>query len=272
VSARRIARELAVIVLPQLSKDKKKLEQSDIGWLITKAVAMLCDYAKQNLSEADAVLERAGHELTDIEVDHPENVQSVEQLSPVNLTTGQLKTQVVALHRAINLIAEALDMPALLLQNNATELHFKCKQCGEGNTIHSEQDSQSDVKAFLLRLISTYLEHRTEIDEFIKHAKSKWRVSRMVSIDRDILRLACTEAFYMADIPISVCINEAVDLCHRFADEKAAKFVNGILGDLSREARYFRAKGTFMERSADDLAGEPDEPIDDKEETALVAD
>jgi len=272
VSARRIARELAVIVLPQLSKDKKKLEESDISWLITKAVTMLCDYAKQNLSEADALLNRAANELVDIEVEHPDNVNAIDELAPVKLNTEQLKNQIVSLHRTISLVAEALDMPALLLQNNATELTFTCKTCGAESVVHNDQKSKSDVKAFLLHLIRTYLEHRTEVDEFIKHAKSKWRVSRMVSIDRDILRLACTEAFFMPDIPISVSINEAVELCHRFADDKAAKFVNGILGDLSREARYFRAKGEFMERLEHHADDSESKPIDDEEETALAVD
>ncbi len=70
----------------------------------------------------------------------------------------------------------------------------------------------------------------------------------MVSIDRDILRLACAEAFYMPDIPVAVAINEAVELCHRFADEKAAKFINGILADLDEEAEHFRQYGTFKEK------------------------
>jgi transcription antitermination factor NusB len=236
-------------VLPQISKDTTKLEQTDIAWLVTKSVHMLCDYAKQNLAEAEALINRASSDLVDIEVEHPENCQSIEELKPVTLTTDQVKSQVVTLHRAISLVAEALDMPALLLQSGSTELHFNCKSCGKDNSINYDQDPKSDIKTFLTRLISTYLEHRVEIDEFIKHAKSKWRVSRMVSIDRDILRLACAEAFFMPDVPISVCINEAVELCHRFADDKAAKFVNGILGDLSREARYYRAKGVFMDRA-----------------------
>jgi len=272
MSARRIARELAIIVLPQISKDKKKLEQTDIGYLVTKAVHMLCDYAKQNLSEADALLNHAANDLVDIEVEHPDNAKAIDELSSVSLSTDQLKNQIVSLHRTINLVAEALDMPALLLASGAAEIHFECKNCGKANAVICEEDPQSDVKTFLLRLVSTYLEHRGEIDEFIKHAKSKWRVSRMVSVDRDILRLACAEAFFMPDVPISVCINEAVELCHRFADDKAAKFVNGILGDLSREARYFRAKGVFMERLADPLDNKLAEQIDDKEHQALALD
>ena len=69
----------------------------------------------------------------------------------------------------------------------------------------------------------------------------------MVSIDRDILRLACTEAFYMSEIPVNVCISEAVELCHRFADQKAARFINGILGELSDEAKHFRFHGKLKD-------------------------
>jgi hypothetical protein len=44
----------------------------------------------------------------------------------------------------------------------------------------------------------------------------------------------------MADIPVNVAISEAVELSHRFADEKAAKFINGVLADLAEEAEAVR--------------------------------
>lgn len=268
MSARRIARELAVIVLPQLSKDKEKLEKTDIDWLVTKAVNMLCDYAKHNLAEADSLINGVANDLVDIEVEHPTNSEAVEQLSSVTLTTEQLKKQTVALSRTINLVAEALDVPAFLLQTGSPDIEVNCKGCGQKETVNLQLSPKSEVKTFFLDLVSTYLAHREEIDQFIKHAKSKWKIQRMVSIDRDILRLACAEAFFMNDIPISVSISEAVELCHRFADEKAAKFVNGILADLAREARYYRAKGVFMERDAE---GEVSELIKNEAENEALA-
>ncbi len=255
MSARRIARELAVIVLPQISK-KTNFEDLDVEALIGKTVNMLCDYAKQNLSEADSLLQGSSAELVEHEVDHPSNAHSVDDLKPVKLTSDQLKKQVITLQRAVNLIAEALDMPQMALQRGSAQLFFKCKECGHTNEVNYHGDTESDIKTFLHSLLRAYWEHRSEIDQFIKQAKSKWQINRMVSIDRDILRLACAEAFFMPEIPISVSINEAVELCHRFADEKAAKFINGILGDLSQEARYFRAKGHFRQ-------GDDDEEIAD---------
>jgi transcription antitermination protein NusB len=246
VTARHIARELAVIVLPQLSK-KTNFEDLKLDVLIAKTVSMLCDYAKHNLSEADSLLQQSSTELVELEVDHPENAETIDELKPVLLTTEQLKQQVVNLQRAINLISEALDVPALSLQRGVGQSFVKCEACGHTNEVQQRADTESDIRTFLKNLLTTYWDHRDEIDLFIKRAKSKWQVTRMVSIDRDILRLACAEAFFMPDIPISVAINEAVELCHRFADEKAAKFINGVLGDLAQEARYFRNKGVFPE-------------------------
>ncbi|HEY9787495.1 MAG TPA: transcription antitermination factor NusB [Candidatus Obscuribacterales bacterium] len=239
MSARRIAREIAVILMPQLPKDKSKLEDLDLDTLIGKTVHMLCDYAKQNLADANGLLVKCSEELVDIEVDHPDNIDSVDALKPVNVTTGQLREQLSAIDRALNLVAEALDIPEMAViatKESLAKDGLAWRQAGE-----QAGSRRSEIKDFLTRLITTYLDNRDQIDSYLKDARAKWQVERMVSIDRDILRLACAEAFYMPEVPINVCISEAVELAHRFADEKAAKFINGILGDLADSARAFRA-------------------------------
>lgn len=223
-SGRRIARELAVIVFPQLPKDSDKLEKAELNLLVAKAVSMLSDYAKQCLADADALVMKSAETLTHIEVEHPDNAERIENLTAVSLTTGQLKEQLDLIEHALHLVSEALDIPETVAQ------------CGP---------HESEVKNFLCRLINTYVEHRAEVDGFIRQARAKWKIERMVSIDRDILRLACTEALFIPDIPINVSISEAVELSHRFADEKAAKFINGILRDLGELASSYRRTGVL---------------------------
>jgi N utilization substance protein B len=257
MSARRIARELAVIVMPQLPKDRQKLESADYDALVARAVNMLVDYAKQNLAEANALLLRGGQVLSDLEVEHPHNVDAVQDLVAVPLNSGQLKEQLANLERALELVAEALDIPEMALHSGLDAIEVKCRHCDHVSKVYTERAKKSEVREFLISLVSTYLDHRSEIDQFIKRAKAKWQVERMVSIDRDILRLACTEACFVPDVPVNVCISEAVELCHRFADEKAARFINGVLGDLAEEAKYFRRNGKFREETTD--GGEPDQ-------------
>lgn len=250
-TGRRIARELAVIVMPQLPKEREKLEKQELDLIVSKSVRMLCDYAKQNLADANAILLNCAQSLADIEFDHPRNKDAIDDLRPVPVTTGQLKEAVEKLDRALNFAAEALDVPDIALLEGTTPLVVECKNCGHATQSHIPKNDKSDIRDFLVLLINVYVAHRKEIDDFIKFAKAKWNVDRMVSIDRDILRLACAEAFFIEEVPVNVAISEAVELAHRFADEKAAKFINGVLSDLADEAKHYRIKGEFKERQLD---------------------
>lgn len=250
MSARRIARELAVIVMPQLPKDRQKLNAVDFDELVAKAIHMLRDYAKQNLADANALLRKSAQALADIEVEHPSNADKME-LAPVAVTTGELKAQLSHIERALDLVAEALDIPEMVLHSGHDAVDIKCRKCDSAIKTYVERAAKSDVRDFLIKLVSAYVEHKHDIDDFIKRAKAKWQIDRMVSIDRDILRLACAEAFFLPEVPVNVAISEAVELSHRFADERAARFINGILGDLSDEAKYFRRQGRFMDSTTE---------------------
>lgn len=247
MSARRIARELAVIVLPQLPKNKEKLEALEVDVLIARAVHMLQDYGRQILADTNAAITKAAAEVGDLEFNNPKNADKVEDFEPVPIDTAFLKTQLTNLERVMNLVSEALDIPEMTMHFGSASVEAHCRKCGESTKAFVQSPNKTEVKEFLVRLVQTYFANRSTIDTFIKQAKAKWQVERMVSIDRDILRLACAEALYMPDIPINVCISEAVELCHRFADERAAKFVNGVLSDLSSQARGFRIHGTFTD-------------------------
>jgi N utilization substance protein B len=259
MSARRIARELAVIVMPQLPKNEDKLGTVQITELVDKAVHMLVDYAKQNLKEAGAIVVKAHDELVEMEIDHPDNEGAISDLKGVTLTSDQLREKFRIVERAINLVTEALDIPEIALSATTEPFKSVCKKCGSASEINIDRANREEVREFVQRIIGVYLQNREVIDEFIKRARSKWRIERMVSIDRDILRLACAEAFYMTDIPINVAISEAVELSHRFADERAAKFINGILADLSEEAEAVRR--AYWKKSKDGKvnAAEPSE-------------
>ena len=60
--------------------------------------------------------------------------------------------------------------------------------------------------------------------------------SRMGKVDLAILRLAVYEMFFDEDVPVSVAINEAVELGKRFGTDDSSSFINGILGKLAKKA------------------------------------
>ncbi len=78
---------------------------------------------------------------------------------------------------------------------------------------------------------------RTELDEALERVSTRWRVTRMPVIDRNVLRLGLFELRHRPDTPTAVIIDEAVELAKKFSTEKSGAFVNGVLSRLAREER-----------------------------------
>ncbi|HKM21490.1 MAG TPA: transcription antitermination factor NusB [Lachnospiraceae bacterium] len=75
-----------------------------------------------------------------------------------------------------------------------------------------------------------------EIDAIIEDAAEGWNKSRMGKVDLTIIRLAVYEIMFDDDIPVSVAINEAVELAKRFGQDESSSFVNGVLSKVLKKA------------------------------------
>jgi N utilization substance protein B len=76
------------------------------------------------------------------------------------------------------------------------------------------------------------LAHRSEIDHLITQHADNWEISRMAAVDRNILRLAAFELLFELDTPVSVVIDEAVEIAKSYSTVDSGKFVNGILDQI----------------------------------------
>jgi N utilization substance protein B len=74
-------------------------------------------------------------------------------------------------------------------------------------------------------------------DELVKTAAIKWKLSRLSSVDRSILRLAAYQLGFCPDIPGKVVINEAIELAKKFSSEQSPRFVNGVLDAILRKLK-----------------------------------
>ncbi len=95
-----------------------------------------------------------------------------------------------------------------------------------------EQGKEAEVSDFAIKLVRGCIQEIKEIDRKITDISENWELQRMPVVDRNILRLACYELFYMDGIPPKVSINEAIDLAKKYSTEKSGTFVNGILGKI----------------------------------------
>jgi N utilization substance protein B len=93
---------------------------------------------------------------------------------------------------------------------------------------------QSSVD-FARDLVGHVAANKQEIDRTIESHSIDWKVERMGNIDRNILRIAIAEMLYFDSIPINVSINEAVNLSKLYGDSSSYRFINGVLGAVSKQ-------------------------------------
>jgi len=104
------------------------------------------------------------------------------------------------------------------------------------------RDSGEDFEAFVVHqgargvtvdfartLVAGILEHWERLDGTFLPLARNWKLQRMATIDRNILRLACYELTFASEVPHAVVINEAVELAKKYGTTKSGAFVNGIL-------------------------------------------
>jgi len=99
--------------------------------------------------------------------------------------------------------------------------------------------------AFAEDLIQGVLTSQDETDQIIADAAPAWPLKQIAPVDRNILRLAIREMLRDNGTPVSVVINEAVELAKSFGSKNSAKFVHGVLGSVHK--RY--------------EASQPDQPV-----------
>ena len=88
---------------------------------------------------------------------------------------------------------------------------------------------------FAMRLACGAEAHLDEIDQKIAAYSRNWSPERISRVARSVMRLAVYEMLYSDEVPVSVAINEAVELAKKYGGEEDAAFINGILGSISRE-------------------------------------
>jgi N utilization substance protein B len=93
-------------------------------------------------------------------------------------------------------------------------------------------------EAFFGQVVRGVPDHQAEIDAAIAKCLSvDWRLSRIDSILRAILRAAAFELIAARDVPAKVVIDEYVDVAHAFFTADEPSFVNAALDKLAHSKR-----------------------------------
>ena len=101
-----------------------------------------------------------------------------------------------------------------------------------------EKKIDSQTMDYTMLLVKGVKQHREKIDSQIQEASRHWKIDRMASVDRNILRSAVFEMLHAIEpTELKIVINEAIEIAKVFGTQDSGSFVNGILDQIVRNDR-----------------------------------
>lgn len=121
----------------------------------------------------------------------------------------------------------------------ALQVHYQWESTGRGGRL---RDALVDAAAmrrisprrlpYVRRLLTLMDEHLAEVDAAIQGALENWRLERLSTLDRAVLRVGATELLFVEDVPPKVSIQEAIRLAEQYGGPDSPRFVNGVMDAL----------------------------------------
>lgn len=104
------------------------------------------------------------------------------------------------------------------------------------DTLYSEENENPPRRdQFMEELAKGTCEVSEDLDRRIEQNSQNWRLERMPTVDRNILRMAVFELTKKATPP-AVVIDEALELARQFAGEGSVSFINGVLDAVNKQS------------------------------------
>ncbi len=103
------------------------------------------------------------------------------------------------------------------------------------------------IKRFTSFLVIATLQNLNLIDEIIRNNLKNWVLERLNVVDRNLLRLATCEMICCPQTPVSVIINEAIEIAKMYSTKDSGKFINGVLDKVKTVRKNKELISKFIE-------------------------
>jgi N utilization substance protein B len=92
-------------------------------------------------------------------------------------------------------------------------------------------------KKFAIQLLHHSILEEEENNRRIKNQINNWDIERLALMDLYIIQIALAELCHFPSIPVSVTLNEYIDLARYYSTPKSPVFINGILDAIVKELK-----------------------------------
>jgi N utilization substance protein B len=98
----------------------------------------------------------------------------------------------------------------------------------------NEEGISQGPREFSKYLVNGVITNLEKLDDMLRENTTEWELDRMAAVDRNILRLALFEMIHSNEVPRAVAFNEAIELGKTFGGIESSRFINGVLGKISK--------------------------------------
>jgi N utilization substance protein B len=100
------------------------------------------------------------------------------------------------------------------------------------------EDVPNESIIYAVELVKGVVENLEKIDSIIKEFLLNWEWERILTVDRNILRIGTYELVFRKDVPTGAVIDQAVRIAKKYGSyDDSYKFINGILGRIAERYR-----------------------------------
>ena len=99
----------------------------------------------------------------------------------------------------------------------------------------ARDEVEPDTRGFAEDLFRVATAREAEIDTLIEKHSANWKLARMSSVDRNVLRTAVADMVGFRGTPAPIVINEALEIARRYSSPESINFLNGVLDAIARE-------------------------------------
>ena len=99
----------------------------------------------------------------------------------------------------------------------------------------ARDDVDAETRGFAEDLYRVVNARPEEVDQLIQQHTQNWKIDRMATVDRNLLRVAVGEMLAYPKTPGPIIINESLEIARRYAAPESVNFLNGVLDAIARE-------------------------------------
>ena len=206
MESRSLAREVALLVLGQISEDQiNNFDNISLDQMLSMGLDTLFNHWREQLDDCALQIELAQEELlsNDSEDIDKDSITKSREL----LINCLRKSEDI-----VNVLSDTIELTSLFTLRD-----------------------QEKIRIEAMNRVRLVIEKLSLINTSLDNVMEGWRLKRLPRIDQDILRLAYVD-IYNLKTPIPVTCNEAVNLANRYSDDQGRKMINGVLRRLQTKS------------------------------------